>query len=163
MNLSTTAKTLSALFLACAAFPALAADTAKGTLKMTPDGKPAINIAINHVYYITGPDSFAPKQNTRRLIFATQDTRDAIDACDNASCAMSSIGDGMTVELEADTPMARWWVHLPLNQQSGMSNASMLALTTDTPERVAGTLTINSLGVDTRIAFDAGLAKAFDK
>ncbi|MFZ2235573.1 MAG: hypothetical protein WBP11_10590 [Dokdonella sp.] len=129
---------------------------------MTSENK-AISTAINHVYYITGPDTFAPKQTTRRLIFAADDTRAAIDACDTASCAMSSIGDGMTVELEADTPMARWWVHLPQAQQSGMGNASMLSLSTDTPERVAGTLTINSLGVETKIDFDAGLVKAFDK
>lgn len=159
---SKVAKALCTLSLACAAVPTLAADTAKGSLKMTAEGKP-VSIAINHVYYITGPDSFAPTRTTRRLIFSTKDTRTAIDACDNARCAMSAIGDGMTVELEADTPMARWWVHLPRAQQSGMGNASMLALSTDTPERVAGTLTINSLGVETNIAFDAGLIHAFDK
>lgn len=162
MNRYIAATTLFALGLVAAAVPALAADTAKGSLKMTAAGNP-VSIAIHHVYYITGPDSFAPKQTTRRLIFATQDTRAAIDACATASCAMTSIGDGMTVELEVDTPMARWWVHLPRAQQSGMGNASMLALTTDTPQRVAGTLTIQSLGVDTRISFDAELIRAFDQ
>ena len=162
MNHSKVAKTICALLFACAALPVLAADTAKGSLKRTSEGK-TVGIAINHVYYITGPDSFAPEQTTRRLIFATEDTRAAIDACTTASCAMTSIGDGMTVELEWDTPMARWWVHLPQAQQSGMGNASMLSLSTDTPERVAGTLKINSLGVETNIVFDAGLVNAFDK
>lgn len=162
MNRFIIAKPICALFLACATIPGLAADTAKGTLKMTSEGKP-VSIAINHVYYITGPDSFAPTQTTRRLIFSTEDARAAIDACDSARCAMSSIGDGMTVELEADTPMARWWVHVHATQQSGMGNASILSLSTDTPQRVAGALTINSLGVDAKIAFDASLVHAFDK
>ncbi|MEO7917592.1 MAG: hypothetical protein ABIR16_08100 [Dokdonella sp.] len=162
MYRTTIAKTLSALLLTCAAVPVLAADTAKGSLKRSSEGK-EVSIAINHVYYITGPDSFAPEHTTRRLIFATEDTRAAIDACATASCAMSSIGDGMTVELEWDTPMARWWVHLPQAQQSGMGNASMLSLSTDTPERVAGTLKINSLGIETDIAFDAGIVHAFNE
>ena len=161
MNRSVIATILSAVLLACAAVPAIAADSAKGSVEVTSEGKP-ISISINYVYYITGPDSFAPKQRTRRLIFTTDDARAAIDACATASCAMSSIGDGMTVELEADTSMARWWVHVPSFQQSGMGNASMLSLSTDQPERVAGTLTINSLGVETKIDFDAGLVKAFD-
>lgn len=162
MNRSNLAPWLAAVWLACATVPALAADSASGSLKMVAQGKP-VSIAIHHVYFITGPDSFAPKQTTRRLIFSTQDTSAAIDACATASCAMSAIGDGMTLELEADTPMARWWVHLPRAQQSGMGNASMLSLATDTPQRVAGTLTINALGVETRIAFDAGLVRAFDQ
>ena len=156
------AKTFLAMCLAFVAGSALAADTATGSLKMTAEGKP-VSIAINHVYYITGPDSFAPTLTTRRLIFSTEDTRAAIDACATESCAMSSIGDGMTVELESDTPMARWWVHVPRAQQSGMGNASMLSFSNDSPERLAGTLTINSLGVDTKITFDAGLVKVFDQ
>ena len=162
MKRSDIATSLSALLLTCAAVPVLAADTAKGSLKRSSEGK-EVSIAINHVYYITGPDSFAPKQTTRRLIFATEDTRAAIDACATASCAMSSIGDGMTFELEADAPMARWWVHLPQAQQSGMGNASMLSLTSDKPDRVAGTLKIDSLGIETDITFDAALVNAFDE
>lgn len=154
--------TLCAIALAVAAFPADAADTVSGTLKMISQDKP-VSIEINHVYYITGPDSFAPAQTTRRLIFSNVDARAAIDACETASCAMSAIGNGMTVELEADTPMARWWVRVKPTQQSGMTNASIVSLSTDTPERLAGTLTINSLGVDTKIMFDAGLVHAFAK
>ena len=44
-----------------------------------------------------------------------------------------------------------------------MGNASILSLSTDTPERVAGTLTIDSLGIDTTITFDVGLVEAFDQ
>ena len=162
MNRPTIAKTICAAFLAFATIPAIAADTANGTLKMTSEGKP-VSIEMNHVYYITGPDSFEPTQSTRRLIFTTEDARAGIDSCETASCAMTSIGDGMTVELEADSPMARWWVHVPPTQQSGMGNASILSLSTDTPERVAGTLTIDSLGIDTTITFDVGLVEAFDQ
>jgi len=151
---------LTTLLLAGAAFHALAADSAKGTLKMTSEGKP-VSEEITHVYYITGPDSFAPEQTTRRLIFATTDTTAAIAACADARCAMSSIGNGITVELEAETPMARWWAHIRPTQQSGMGNRSIVSLTTDTPERVAGTLKIDSLGVKATITFDAELAKAF--
>ncbi|MEO8011092.1 MAG: hypothetical protein ABI650_05565 [Dokdonella sp.] len=154
--------TLCALLLASVAVPAIAADSAKGTLKMISEGKP-VSIEIHHVYYITGPDSFAPTLTTRRLIFTTEDARAAIDACESARCAMYAIGNGMTVELEADSPMAKWWVQVRPTQQSGMGNASIVSLSSNTPERVAGTLTINSLGVDTKITFDAGLVNAFEK
>lgn len=162
MDHSTIAKMLCALLLACATIPGLATDTAKGALKMTSEGKP-VSIPINPVYYITRPDSFAPTQTTRRLIFSTEDARAAIDECNSARCAMSSVGDGMTVELETDTPMARWWVHAHTTQQSGMGNASIVSLSTDTPQRVAGALTINSLGVDAKVTFDAILVNAFAK
>ncbi len=154
--------TLCAFALAVAAFPACAADTASGTLKMTSEGKP-VRIDIKHVHYITGPDSFAPALTTRRLIFTTEDTRPAINACETARCAMYSIGNGMTFELEADSPAARWWVQVRPTQQSGMGNASIVSLSTDTPERVAGTLTIDSLGVNAKITFDAGLVRAFEE
>jgi hypothetical protein len=143
------------------AAPAFAAgsDSAKGTLTLQDEDKP-VSVELTHAWYITGPDQFDPKKTTRRLIFAGEDVRAAIDACDEASCAMHVFNDGMTLEMD-DTSLVRDWAHVPPMQYGGMLERSALALGTDKPDRLAGTLKLVNSGVTTTIVFDAALVKAF--
>ena len=143
------------------AAPAFAAgsDSAKGTLILQGEDKP-VSVELTHAYYITGPDQFDPKKTTRRLIFAGEDVRAAIDACDEASCAMHVFNDGMTLEMD-DTSSVRYWAHVRPMQYGGMLERSALALGTDKPDRLAGSLKLVNSGVTTTIVFDAALVKAF--
>lgn len=150
-----------AVALIAFAAPSFAAssDSAKGTLTVQGEDKP-IRVELTHAYYITGPDQFDPKKTTRRIIFASEDVRAAIDACDEASCAMHVFNDGMTLEMD-DTSSVRYWAHVRPMQYSGVLERSTLALGTDKPDRLAGTLKLANSGVSTTIVFDATLVKAF--
>ena len=142
------------------AAPSFAAggDSAKGTLTLQGEDKP-VSVELTHAYYITGPDQFDPKKTTRRIIFAGADVRAAIEACDEASCAMHAFNDGMTIEM--DDTSVRYWAHVRPMQYSGMLERSALALGADKPDRLAGTVKLANSGVTTTIVFDATLVKAF--
>ena len=143
------------------ATPALAAgsDSAKGTLTVETENKPA-SVELAHAYLVSGPDTFDPKKTTRRIVFTKTDERATIEACSDVSCATVSSSDGITVEL-GDEPAASWWAHVRPMQYSGMSQTGDLKLSTDTAERVAGTFKIGTSGVKTSIEFDAALVKTF--
>jgi hypothetical protein len=150
-----------AVALIAFAAPSFAADndSAKGKLILQSEDKP-VSVELMHAYYITGPDQFDPKKTTRRIIFASEDVRAGIDACDEASCAMHALNDGMTIEMD-DTSSMRYWAHVRPMQYSGMLERSALALGTDRPDRLAGTVKLANSGVTTTIVFDATLVKAF--
>ena len=149
------------IILVLASAPVLAAgsDSAKGTLTVETESKPA-SVELAHAYLVSGPDTFDPKKATRRVVFTKTDERAAIEACSDVSCATLSSSDGMTVEL-GDEPAASWWAHVHPMQYSGMSQKSDFTLSVNTAERVAGTLKISTSGVKTTVEFDASLAKTF--
>jgi hypothetical protein len=147
------------LALATASVLAAGSDSAKGTLTVETESKPA-SVELAHAYLITGPDTFAPKKTTRRIVFTTTDERATIEACSDVSCATLSSSDGMTVEL-GDEPAASWWAHVRPAQYSGMSEPGELKLSADTAERVAGMFKIGTSGVKTSVVFDAPLVKTF--
>ncbi len=145
--------------LAFFALPIFAADagTAKGTLSITVDGPPS-RVEIAHAYLVTGGDSLAPTKVTRRLIFTATDVSRVIKACADADCAMYSIEEGMWIQLDDPTTLS-WHAHIKSNQVGGMTSRSGLVLTTDKPDHLAGTITLDTMGVKTRIEFDAPLVK----
>jgi len=138
---------------------AAGADSAKGKLVVQGDDKP-LSMELNHAYFITGPDEFDAAKTTRRVLFTGEDVRSAIEACEDAGCAMYSFSEGMWLQID-DSSTMRWWGKVKPVQQSRMLDRSALVLTTDTPDRLAGTLTLDSSGKPVKISFDAPLVKAF--
>ena len=149
-----------AVLIALAAAPAFAggSDSAKGTLSVETQTKPA-RVELAHAYLVNGPDTFDPKKTTRRIVFTASDERATIQACSDVSCATLSTSDGMTVELGDGPP--GWWAHVHPVQYSGTSEPDELKLSTDSPERVAGSFKIGNSGVTTSVVFDATLVKSF--
>jgi len=147
------------LVMATASVLAAGSDSAKGTLTVETESKPA-SVELAHAYLVSGPDTFDAKKTTRRIVFTKADERATIEACSDVSCATLSSSDGMTVEL-GDGSTANWWAHVHPMQYSGMSDPGDLKLGTDTAERVAGTFKIGTSGVKTSVVFDAPLVKAF--
>ncbi|MEO8460018.1 MAG: hypothetical protein ABI451_05775 [Dokdonella sp.] len=141
------------------ALPIRAADggSAKGALSVTGDGEPG-HIEIANAYLVAGADSLEPNKIVRRVIFTSTDVRPVIEACSDADCAMYSIEEGMWIQLD-DATMMSWWAKVKPVQISGMTGRSGLVLTTDKPDHLAGTLTLDTMGVKTRIEFDAPLVK----
>jgi hypothetical protein len=133
------AKTLAAITLAIS-LPLLAADgTATGTVAYK--GK---TVTIKHVWLVRGPDAVDPKLTIRELIFSPADIGAKVKACKKMSCLAADLDDGLTVDLDAG-PRLNYWIVLNGQriQYSGTAKPETLKATANTPERVAGKLTID--------------------
>lgn len=163
MNDSTTHSFRIVAVFAALAAPAFAAaagsDHAEGTLTVQAEAKP-LKMELKHAYYVSGPDTFEPGKMTRRVVFAGDDLAATIRACADVGCATAPPGDGLMLELD-DAGSPRYWAHVQPMQYSGSVDSGGLVLKADTPDRLAGTLTIANSGVKTTIEFDATLLKTF--
>ena len=142
---------------------AVAADgSAMGTLTYNSRGAP-ITVALKYVWLVKGPDAIDPKVTIRHLIFSATDIGAKIAACTTMSCTDADLGSGMTVDLGRG-PRLNYWVSLNDQrvQYSGSVQPNALKLTTDTPTRLAGKLTIDDSaagGAKVDVAFDTPLLR----
>ena len=156
-----------ALVAAAAFFPAGAtADPASGTINYQSKAGPiAINVA--NVYLVRGPDAVSGK-TIRQLIFTSADVGATLQACASMMCVSGNVTEGMTVDFDVG-PRLNYWVvgNGQKVQYSGTAKPDeTLKLTTDTAERLAGTLTINDGamgGANVNVKFDAMAIKQFNK
>jgi hypothetical protein len=153
---------------ACLTAPAVlaAGGTAKGTLTYKAKSGP-ITIAPKFAYLVKGPDGVETSKTIRKLIFTTVDSGARIEACTTMSCTESGLSEGMTVDLDGG-PRLNYWVVLNGQrvQYSGTEPPGALKLTTDTPQRLAGTLTMDGAragGPQVAIEFDTPLVKEMTK
>ena len=128
---------------------------ARGNLSIEIDGPPD-QVAITQAYLVSGPDSLDAAKITRRIIFSAADMRPAIEACADANCALYFSQERVWVSLD-DEAMMSWHAQINDKQASGMTSRAGLVLTTDKPDRVAGTLKLDMMGVKANIEFDAPL------
>ena len=157
--------TLAAATLAGGVLVVAAAGTAKGTASYASKKGP-VTVTFTHAALVTGPGfSKAP---TRKIVLSTRDIGAAIAACDSMMmCGNGEITEGMTLDLDGGPRLMYWFVaNGQLIQYSGTADPAALALTTDTAQRMAGTLTLDATGAGgpkVAVTFDAPLAKAFSK
>jgi hypothetical protein len=137
------------------------ADGAKGTITLQSK-KGKVNVEVRHAYLMKGPDMVSGKP-IRRLVLSAADVSAALKKCDNMSCADGGIGDGMTIDFDAGTRLNYWAVgNDQLVQYSGTVARAAVKLTADTPQRLAGTVTIDASGAGgpvVSVEFDAALVK----
>jgi len=143
-----------------------AAEPASGTINYQSKSGPIV-INVAHVYLVKGPDAVSGK-TIRELVFAPADIGAKLQSCATISCVSGNLNDGMTVDFDAG-PRLNYWVvaNGQKVQYSGTAKPDeTLKLTADTPERLAGTLTIDDSkagGAKVIIQFDAKTAKQFSK
>ena len=157
---------LAAAVLVTAPLAIAAGGTAKGTLAYKAKSGP-ITVAPKYAYLVKGPDAVEPGKIIRKLIFSTTDLGAKIDACKTMSCTDADLGEGMTVDLDAG-PRLNYWVVLNGQriQYSGTEPPASLKLTTDTPQRLAGTLAFDGTaagGAQVAIEFDTPLVREMAK
>lgn len=160
---------LSTLLLAVAGAlfsAAVGAETASGTINyQSKAGALAINAA--NVYLIKGPDAISGKM-IRELIFSPADIGAKLQACATMSCASGSVTEGMTIDFDVG-PRLNYWVvgNGQKIQYSGTAKPeATLKLTTDTAQRLAGTLVIDDStagGAKVNVKFDAPVVKQYTK
>ena len=148
--------------LAFAVTAAAADGTAKGSLTYQAKAGP-ITMTPKFVYLVKGPDAVDTNMIIRHVIFSATDLGAKIAACNTMSCTNSNLGNGMTVDLDAG-PRLNYWVVLNDQrvQYSGTARPAALVLTTNTPARLAGKLSIDDAaagGPKVDIEFDVPLSK----
>lgn len=156
---------LAAVLSAVPALPA-SADAAGGTAKGKIRYKDK-TVELKYAYIITGPDMFDPDQTETTIILSPTDLSDRIAKCESQSCA-GGLTEGMTLSTEdfgGATRVVYWVVtNNGMTQYSGNTDASALTLTTDTPEKKAGNMSVDALaaeGPKIDVEFDAPLTKTF--
>lgn len=141
---------------------AMTVDSAKGTVVYK--GRTGEHRAtIGHVYLVKGPDA-VDKKVGRVLIFSAVDLADTVKACATLSCTEQLLTEGFTIGFDT-APFLKFWMTLEKGkvQTSGPANVKSFTATTDTPERLAGTLRFDSFGANVDVQFDAALLKTFTK
>jgi len=156
-----------ALVAAAALVPAAAtADPASGTINYQSKAGPIV-VNVANVYMVKGPDAVSGK-TIRQLIFTSADIGAKLQACASMSCASGNVTEGMTVDLDAG-PRLNYWVvgNGQKVQYSGTAKPDeTLKLSADTPEHLAGTLTIDdgaTGGAKVNVKFDTATVKQFGK
>ncbi len=110
---------------------------------------------------------FDPDQTETTIILSPTDLSETIAKCESQSCA-GGLTEGMTLSTEDFGGAVRvvYWVvtNDGLMQYSGNTDVSVLTLTTDTPEKKAGKMSVDASaaeGPKIDVEFDAPLTKAF--
>lgn len=138
--------------------------TATGTARYTSKKGP-VTVTFTHAAAVSGSDMVSGKP-MRRLVLSSKDVSGALKACDSMlRCSSGGIGEGMTVDVSAGEPRYGYWfvANGQLVQYSGTIEPDALTLTTDTPTRLAGTLTLDQTaagGPAVKVTFDAAVLKS---
>jgi hypothetical protein len=139
---------------------AVAADKDSGTVKFK-----TWSSSVAHAFMVRGPDEMQPDKTVLRLYLSSVDIGARIKACKTLSCADAALEDGAMVDY-GDSRHLAYAVRLNGGkvQYSGGTDGDAFALTTNTPDHLAGTLHIDDVAsggavVDAR--FDLGLANTF--
>jgi len=148
-------------------FPLAAhADPASGTINYQSKAGPLV-VNVANVYLVQGPDAASGK-TIRQLIFTSADIGAKLQACASMTCASGNVAEGMTVDFDAG-PRLNYWVvgnGQKVQYSGSVRPDESLKLTTDTAQRLAGTLTIDDGamgGAKASVKFDATLTKQFTK
>jgi hypothetical protein len=152
--------TVCALVASLLAAPALAADTASGTVTYKTR-----SATFKYAYLVKGPDAIDPKLTIRELILSSADIGAKLQACKTMSCASGLVDEGMTVDFGAG-PRLNYW--LVMNgqkiQYSGTAQPTAFTGAQNDPARLAGKLRIDDTaagGPRVEAEVDVGLTKEF--
>jgi hypothetical protein len=159
--LTTTILAAGALLISSTAW----ADSVSGTVTYQSKSGPIV-VNVKNAYLVKGPNSM-DKKIIRRLIFTSADLGAKIKACSEMSCSDNDLREGLEVDLVGGPRMNYWFVGNDQRvQYSGTAPTELLKVTTDTPQRLAGKLTIDDSaagGAKVTIDFDATMLKEFTK
>jgi hypothetical protein len=151
----------SAVLFVAAGAGAVEARDATGTISIKSKTKPVV-VTVKNAYLVRGIDIVSGKP-MRRIVISVADVAGALKACATMSCSDGGIGEGMTIDLDTGARVNYWVVgNDQLVQYSGTADPTSLKLTTDTPQRVAGSWDLDASGSGgpvIKIAFDAALVK----
>lgn len=123
-----------------------------------------IEIPLQNVVFLSGPDPFEKDKMIRRLVFSEKDLSGGLTTCNDINC-LDSIMEGIQFDLN-NTARINYWLSLDNQkiQYSGTAPREVLVLLTDKPDRLTGTLRLDNTGAGgpvVEITFDATRSKLF--
>jgi hypothetical protein len=155
---------LAVLVLLTMTAPAFA-DAARGTAAYKAKSG-VVTVTFTHAYLMKGPDMVSGGV-IRRLVLSTKDIGAALKACQSMMCSDGGIGEGITIDFDAGPRLNYWFVaNDQLIQYSGTAKPDAAKLTTDSPTRIAGTISLDAQaagGPKVDVQFDAALVKELKK
>lgn len=151
---------LIALLCACIPTIASAADKASGSV-----GFKTYSSAVKYAWLVRGPDEMDESRSVLRIYLSSADVGNAIKACKTLSCADRTLTDGAMVDY-SDARHLGYAVRLNGErvQYSGGTDGDAFALSTHTPDHLAGKLHIDdsaSGGAKIDADFDLTVANTF--
>ena len=153
------------LGLVMTAIVAVAAGEAKGTITHAAKTGTVV-VTVKNAYLMKGPDLVSGK-TIRRIVLSTVDVLPALKTCENMMCADGGIEEGMTIDLDAGERVNYWFVANGQRvQYSGTADPASLKLTSNTPQRAAGSWSLDGRkggGPLIQVEFDATLVKELKK
>lgn len=137
-----------------------AADKASGTVSFK-----AATGAVKYAWMVRGPDEMDASKTVLRIYLSGADIGAKVKACKTLSCADQSLVDGAMVDY-SDARHLGYAVRLNGErvQYSGGTDGAAFALSTNTPDHLAGKLHIDDSavgGAKVDADFDLGLANTF--
>ena len=143
----------------------VSADAAKGTATYKTSSK-TVTVTFAHAYLMKGPDVVTGTV-IRRLLLSSADLSSALKSCQNMTCSDADVSEGLTVDFDAGPRLNYWFVADGQKIQfSGNAAPTVATLTTNSPTRLAGSLTIDATGAGgpkVQVEFDASLVKELKK
>ena len=153
------------LFAFALSTTSIAAREGKGTVTLQSKKGPIV-VKVAHAYLMKGPDMVSGK-TIRRIVLSSADVSAALKSCASMSCSDGGIGAGLTIDLDAGPRINYWAVGSDqLVQHSGTAALESIKLTTNSPERVAGSWDLDASGSGgpvIKVLFDASLVKELKK
>jgi len=141
------------------------AGPAKGTITFKSKSGSVV-VDVKHAFLVKGPDVVSGK-TIRRVVLSVADIAPAIDKCASMMCSDGGIGEGMTVDFDAGPRVNYWFVANDQRvQYSGTADPASVKLSSNTPNRVAGTWDLDATaagGPMIHVQFDAALTKELKK
>lgn len=140
-------------------------DQAQGTLSYQGNTKKT-TVTLTSVALISGPDLMDASQKFRRLIFSTADISAKIKSCATMGCVDDAL-EGLQLDL-VEGPRYNYWLSLngQMTQYSGTCRPEALSLTTNSPDRLVGSFTLDGSSAGEpviKVTFDARMVKKFSK
>ena len=143
----------------------LCAEGVSGTIAYAAKAGPII-VAPQHAYLVAGPDEVSGKP-IRRVVLSVAEVGPRIRACEAMSCADGGIGEGVTIDFDAGSRVNYWFVANGQRvQYSGSAELASLALTVNTPQRIAGRWDLDARaagGPRIEVEFDAPLLRELER
>jgi hypothetical protein len=136
------------------------AQSARGSVVYEAKGASQV-VAPRYAYLLRGPDAVSGKP-IRRVVLSVADLGATLRGCETMSCPDANLREGMTIDFDAGPRLNYWLVADGQRvQYSGTAEPGSLALSANTPQKLAGRWTLDARaagGPRIEIEFDAPLA-----
>jgi hypothetical protein len=149
----------------CSLAVAATGQSASGRITYQSDSGPLL-VDVKHAFLIKGPSTLFAT-TIRQVVISTEDVSATLRKCKEMALCSPGDADAIVLNFDTRTPFLPYWfvANKQGTQYSGTAGPASVRLTTDTPERLAGTweLPAGGSGPALKLTFDAPLINEMTK